>query len=138
MIEQSIRIDAPPERVWAYLTDPELLGRWWGSAEADARPGGLLRVAMDGGPDPVMRGEFVELTPYERLVFTFGWEPGPGVPDVAPGGSRVEIRLRPDGGGTVVELRHDGLPATLRGETTDGWRTVLGRLANEAAAGLRE
>ncbi len=135
MIEQTIRIDASPERVWAYFTDAEKLARWWGSAEADARPGGLLRVAMDGGPDPVMRGEFVELLPYELLVFTFGWEPGPGVPDVAPGGSRVEVELTPDGDGTVVTLRHSGLPATLRGETTDGWRVVLRRLAVEAAEG---
>jgi uncharacterized protein YndB with AHSA1/START domain len=134
-IEQTIRIDAPPERVWAYLTDPAKLARWWGRAEADPRPGGTLRVAMEGGPDPVMSGEFVELEPYERLVFTFGWEPAPGVPDIAPGGSVVEIELRPDGAGTIVTLRHSGLPATLRGETTDGWRVVLGRLANEAAAG---
>jgi uncharacterized protein YndB with AHSA1/START domain len=90
---------------------------------------------MDGGPDPVMRGEFVELRPYERLVFTFGWEPGPGVPDVAPGGSRVEVELTPDGDGTVVTLRHSGLPATLRGETIVGWRVVLHRLAVEAAEG---
>lgn len=133
MIEQTIRIDASPERVWAYFTDAEKLARWWGSAEVDARPGGLLRVAMDGGPDPVMRGEFVELRPYERLVFTFGWEPAPGVPDIAPGGSRVEVELTPDGDATVVTLRHSGLPATLRGETIVGWRIVLGRLANEAA-----
>lgn len=136
MIEQTIRIDAPPARVWAYFTDAAKLARWWGSATADPRPGGTLRVQMDGGPDPVMRGEFVELEPYERLVFTFGWEPAPGVPDIAPGGSRVEVLLRPDGAGTVVTLRHSGLPATLRGETTEGWRTVLGRLANEAAAVL--
>ncbi|PZF81462.1 SRPBCC family protein, partial [Jiangella anatolica] len=108
---------------------------WWGRAEADARPGGTLRVAMDGGPEPVMSGRFVELEPYERLVFTFGWEPAPGVPDIPPGGSRVEITLTPDDGGTRVTLRHDGLPATLRGETIDGWRIVLGRLANEAAGG---
>ncbi|RIQ19544.1 SRPBCC family protein [Jiangella rhizosphaerae] len=134
MIEQTIRVDAPPERVWAYFTDQELLARWWGGAQADPRPGGLLRVAMDGGPEPVMRGEFVELQPYERLVFTFGWEPAPGVPDIPPGGSRVEVLLTPDRGGTVVTLRHGGLPATLRGETTDGWGIVLGRLAKEAAA----
>ncbi|PZF79243.1 SRPBCC family protein, partial [Jiangella anatolica] len=30
MIEQTVRIDAPPERVWAYLTDPAKLARWWG------------------------------------------------------------------------------------------------------------
>lgn len=68
-------------------------------------------------------------------MFTFGREPGPGVPDVAPGGSRVEVELTPDGDGTVVTLCHSGLPATLRGETIEGWVYVLHRLAEEAAAG---
>ncbi|MES9536597.1 MULTISPECIES: SRPBCC family protein [unclassified Actinomadura] len=131
-IEQTLHIRARPETVWRYFTDPARLARWWGTAELDARPGGTLRVAMHEGPCPVMRGRFVELVPYERLVFTFGWEPKPGAPDIAPEASRVEVTLTPDGDGTKLTLRHSGLPAALDEETSDGWAHLLRRLSETA------
>ena len=42
-IEQEIVIAAPIERVWAVLTEPAHVGRWFGQggpAEIDLRPGG--------------------------------------------------------------------------------------------------
>ncbi|GAA2574131.1 SRPBCC family protein [Actinomadura fulvescens] len=135
-VEQTMRIEARPETVWRFFTDPAYLARWWGEAELEARPGGDLRVEMQDGPRPVMRGTFVELVPHERIVFTFGWEPSPGVPALAPGASRVEITLVPDGAGTTLTLRHSGLPFRLGGETTEGWASVLQRLGD--AAGRHE
>ncbi|MDF5757294.1 SRPBCC domain-containing protein [Spongiactinospora sp. TRM90649] len=132
MIEHVLRIEARPETVWGFLTDPVRLARWWGEAQAVPEPGGVLRVRMSGGPRPVMRGEFVELTPYERVVFTFGWEKAPGVPDLPPGSSRVEITLKADDGATVLVLRHTGLPPGLAGETRDGWAGLLEGLGRAA------
>ncbi|MGW0481363.1 SRPBCC family protein [Nonomuraea sp. NPDC003214] len=132
-IEQTLHIRARPETVWRFFTDPARLARWWGTAELDARPGGTLRVAMHEGPRPVMRGQFVELVPYERLVFTFGWEPTPGAPGLGPGASRVEVTLTPDGDGTTLTLRHSGLPAPLEEETGGGWAHLLPRLGEAAA-----
>ncbi|MFI6297092.1 SRPBCC family protein [Nonomuraea sp. NPDC050790] len=128
MIERSVRIAARRQTVYRHFTDPVRLARWWGQAEADVRPGGVFRVAMEGGPRPVMLGEFVELVPYERVVFTFGWEPAPGVPAVPPGSSLVEVTLAEDGDATVVTVRHSGLPAVLEGETGAGWEHTLRRL----------
>ncbi|MGW3365323.1 SRPBCC family protein [Streptosporangium canum] len=133
-IEQTLHIRARPETVWRFFTDPARLAQWWGTAELDARPGGTLRVAMHEGPRPVMRGQFVELVPYERIVFTFGWEAGPGAPDIRPGASRVEVTLTQDGDGTTLTLHHSGLPAPLEEETSDGWAHMLRRLAETAAA----
>lgn len=127
--EHTIHIDAQPETVWRFFTDPERLLRWWGQAEVDARPGGTIRVSMHEGPRPIMRGEFIELVPYQRIVFTFGWEATLGAPDLPPGSSRVEVTLTGHGGGTQLTLRHSGLPPMLAGETTDGWVHVLNRLA---------
>ncbi|SEG74307.1 Uncharacterized conserved protein YndB, AHSA1/START domain [Thermomonospora echinospora] len=132
-VEQTMRIQAPPETVWRYFTDPERLARWWGEAEVDARPGGILRVLMHDGPRPVMRGRFTELVPHERIAFTFGWEPTPGAPDIPPGASRVEITLAGDGDATVLTLRHSGLPFRLHDETDTGWRHLLHRLSTTAA-----
>jgi uncharacterized protein YndB with AHSA1/START domain len=127
-----LRIQARPETVWRFFTDPARLAQWWGEAEVDARPRGALRVEMREGPRPVMLGEFVELVPYERIVFTFGWEATPGAPDIPPGTSRVEVALAPDGDGTRLTLRHSGLPPLLTGETGDGWAHLLHRLGDMA------
>ena len=97
---------------------------WWGAAaELDPRPGGTCRVEMGGGP--VMVGEYVELVPHERIVFTFGWEPTDGAPHVAPGSTRVEVTLTADAGDTIMTLRHTGLPAGIADEHQAGWGHFL-------------
>lgn len=76
-------IAAPRERVWEAWTDPEQFAKWWGPhgftapvVELDVRPGGRINVHMkgpDGSPweKPYpMGGEFREVSPYDRLVFT--------------------------------------------------------------------
>lgn len=82
-VKHEIWINARPETVWRYWTDPERICDWWGvSAELDPRPGGTCLVRLGG--DAVMRGEFVELIPHRRIVCTLGWEPADGAPPVPP------------------------------------------------------
>jgi uncharacterized protein YndB with AHSA1/START domain len=132
VVEQTLRIAARPETVWRYWTDPERLSDWWGAAsELDPRPGGAYVIEMGGGG--VMRGEYVELVPHERIVFSFGWDPSEHGPTVAPGASLVEITLTPDGDDTILALRHSGLPAAARDEHRAGWGHFLPLLAAAAA-----
>ena len=130
VVEQTLRISARPETVWKYWTDPERLREWWGAADLDPRPGGLCRVEMAGGP--VMCGRYLELVPYERLVFTFGYEPSDGVPDIAPGGTRVEVTLTEDAGDTIMILRHAGIPDTFADLHASGWSRHLPMLVTAA------
>ena len=52
-VERIVHIAAPPETVYAFLTDPEKLVRWKGvSAELDARPGGIYRVDVRAATSP--------------------------------------------------------------------------------------
>jgi uncharacterized protein YndB with AHSA1/START domain len=125
-----IRIDAPPEAVFPFFTDPELYARWKGrSAELEPAPGGVYRVEIDGAN--VVRGEFVELDPPRRVVFTWGWEGGP----LPPGSTTVEVELTADGEGTLLRLTHRGLPEEAQGEHAAGWDHFLPRLATLAAGG---
>jgi uncharacterized protein YndB with AHSA1/START domain len=125
VIERQIRIAARPEIVFAYFTDPAKLVRWKGlKATLDPQPGGLYRVEINGRD--IVRGEYVEVTPYTRIVFTWGWE-GENSP-LPPGTTTVEVNLKADGGGTLVQLRHLGLPAELRGVHAEGWDHFLPRL----------
>jgi uncharacterized protein YndB with AHSA1/START domain len=125
-LELETRVAARPEFVFAYFVQPELYRRWKGTgAELDARPGGGYRVMMPTGH--VVVGEYVVVEPPMRVVFTWGWE---GDPDLPPGSSTVEVTLVPDGDGTIVRLRHAGLPDEASAEQhIDGWQRYLGRLA---------
>jgi uncharacterized protein YndB with AHSA1/START domain len=126
-IERRLEIAASPETVWALLTDPVEAVRWMGrTAEFDLRPGGAYRVEVL--PGNVARGEFVEIDPPRRLVYTWGWEAG--VSQVPPGATTIEFELVPQENGTLLRFSHRDLPtdeaATSHGH---GWDHYLARLA---------
>lgn len=133
VVELETQIEASPETVWGFFTEPELMARWKGhTAELDPRPGGIYRVQI--GPGIVALGEFVELEPHHRVVFTWGWEGEDSV--VQPGTSTVEVTLEAAGSGTRLVLRHTGLPDDeQRTEHTKGWAHYLSRLEIAAAGG---
>jgi len=127
-----IRIAATPEAVFAYLVDPDKMVRWMGSrAESDPRAGGTY--AVDINAQARARGRYVEVVPYSRVVFTFGWE---GDHNVPPGSSTVEVTLTSDGAGTHLRLVHRGLlTAAMREQHRDGWQLYLARLSVAAGGG---
>lgn len=133
VVEVERRIAATPDEVFTYLTDPEKYTRWKGQqAELDPRPGGRYRVRM--GPEAVALGEYVEVEPPSRVVFTWGWE---GSGDVPPGSTTVEITLRADGDGTWLRLRHIGFPSEADADLhREGWQMYVARLV-EVAAGAQ-
>jgi uncharacterized protein YndB with AHSA1/START domain len=129
-ITREIRIAARPETVFAFFTDPEKMIRWKGqSASLDPRPGGIYRVVIN--ERHIARGEYVEIVPHRRVVFTWGWEDEGN--QVAPGSSTVEVTLVPDGEGTLLRLVHRHLPDAARGSHTQGWEHYLDRLTTAAA-----
>lgn len=131
-LEVSVHIAARPETVFAYFTDPERYVQWMGtSATLEAVPGGVYRVGMRDGVEAV--GEFLEVDPPRRLVFTWGWTDRFAV---APGSTRVVVTFDEEDGGTRVVLRHYDLPTEeLRAHHRTGWETYLPRLARRVAGG---
>ncbi len=133
-------LPAAPEAVFAAWTDPASLSQWFDPggvsvtlAEIDARVGGRLVINMRGnesGRDFPHDGEFLEVDPPRRLVFTWRtpWEQE----------SRVTLELVPHEGGTELTLIHERIPnAELRDSYQGGWTRVLesleGHLARAAA-----
>jgi uncharacterized protein YndB with AHSA1/START domain len=132
-VERELRINARPETVFPFFTDPELMVRWMGTtAELDPRPGGALTINVDGGH--VARGEYVEVLPHERVVFTWGWEHEGS--SVRPGESTIEVTLAVDGDHTVVHFVHRDLPGEESVTAhTRGWDHYLERLEVAGAGG---
>jgi uncharacterized protein YndB with AHSA1/START domain len=128
---REIRIDARPETVFEFFTDPEKMTKWKGrSATLEPHPGGTYLVAINDLA--VARGEYVEVDPPRRVVFTWGWE---GTNPVPPGSSTVEVELTPEGDGTLLRLTHRDLPEEEVEEHTHGWDHFLSRLATAASGG---
>lgn len=127
MIEVEQRIAAPPATVFAYLIDPAKFVEWMGvGAELDPEPGGSFRIDVDGAH--FASGEYREVDPPHRLVMTWGWE---GDGEVGPGSTTVEITLTPEEGGTLLRLRHSGLPTEAqRASHREGWTLYTGKLAS--------
>ena len=83
------RFNAPRELVFQAHSSCEHMTKWWGprryeiaSCELDFRPGGKWRIVhrgvQGGGEEHGFRGEFREIVPPQRIVWTFEWEGMPG------------------------------------------------------------
>jgi len=131
-LEVTTHIARPPEVVWPYLTDSHRYAQWMGTEVTLApTPCGLYRVHMREGIEA--RGEFVELDPPHRLVFTWGWQNHPVVP---PGSTTVEVTLQAIDDGTLVRLTHRGLPDPVSvAHHRQGWESYLHRLTLAATGG---
>lgn len=126
------RIAARPETVFSFFTDRDRWLSWMGKdGDFAFEPGGSFRTNVTG--DNHAAGRFVELDPFERVVFTWGWE-NDAMP-VPPGSSTVEVTLRPDGEGTLLRLVHRDLPPAARAPHEEGWTHYLDRLVVRAEGG---
>ena len=131
-VECSVTVEASPEVVFPYFTDPARIVDWMGArATLSPEPGGIYRVELPVGF--TARGEFIEVEPPHRVVFSWGWEHEDTL--VGPGESRVEVLLEPVEDGTHVLLRHHKLEGTSAAQHTVGWVHYLERLRIAAAGG---
>ncbi len=89
-IEMSRTFDAPRALVYEAHVKPEHVREWWGfrtstmtTCDLDARAGGTWRfVSREADVNEyAFFGEFLEVVPPERFVWTFSFE---GMPDVPP------------------------------------------------------
>lgn len=131
-IEREVRIEARAETVFRFLVDADKMIRWMGTvATLDARPGGLFSVLVAGSHQAT--GQYLEVDPPNRVVFTFGWEDEGAA--IKPGGSLIEFVLVPDGAATVLRFKHTSVPESTVADHTHGWEHYLGRLALAASGG---
>ena len=128
-------IAAPPERVYRAFLDADALAKWvppngfTGKVHhLDAKVGGTYRMSFTNfttGKSHAFGGEYVELTPHERIRYTDSFED----PNL-PGEIRVTINLKAVSVGTELSIVQEGVPDVIPAEACYlGWQQSLALLA---------
>ena len=128
------RIKARPSIVFEALIRADAIAQWWGPdagpvlvSEVDARVGGRYRIRfrIADGTEHECQGEFLDVTPPERVRMTWRWAFG----GADPGDSILVINLRAVGGGTELTLTHSLLAdEASRISHEGGWGGALDKL----------
>jgi uncharacterized protein YndB with AHSA1/START domain len=137
--------DAPVDLIWHMWTQPEHFQKWYGPkgftvpvAEMDVRVGGKRLICMaspDGGMKMWTTGEYVEIVPNRRLVYTEspadenGNVVSPsamGMPDGYPATTLVAVLLEDLGGRTKMVMTHASMPADSGAGA--GWEQAFDKL----------
>jgi uncharacterized protein YndB with AHSA1/START domain len=125
---------APRSLVFEACTEAEKLAQWWGphgftapAVDLDLRVGGSYRIAMQP-PDRdlfYLSGEFREIDPPARLVYSFRWED----PDPEDRETVVALSLRDLGEASELDLVQVGFATERRRALHEaGWTDSLDRL----------
>ena len=138
---------APVDLVWKMWTQPELFKQWYGPdnfrvpvVEMDVRVGGKHLFCMesaDGSMKMWTTGEYLEVVPNERLVYTdsFSDENGNlispaeayGMSDDQPTTTEVTVQLEDIGGQTKMVMTHANVDTEQEGAVA-GWTQSLNKL----------
>lgn len=128
-------IKAPRDRVYAAWTDPAQIRQWFGPENvrthhfiADVRVGGKYRWELSNseGERMTARGEYRELQPGRKIVFTWQWDDDEVWKDHT---SLVTVELSEHNEGTELRLFHEQLPnEESRDGHNRGWNSALDKL----------
>ncbi len=147
--------DAAVDVIWQMWTDPEHFKEWYGPkgftvpvADMDMRVGGKRLICM-ASPDGSMKmwttGEYTEIVPNERLVYTEspadenGNVVSPsamGMPDGYPTTTEVTVLLEDLGGRTKMVMTHAGVPADSG--AGGGWEQAFDKLVDHIETVLND
>jgi uncharacterized protein YndB with AHSA1/START domain len=131
------RFSRPPHEVWRAWTDANVARLWFGSdpdgtvleARMDARVGGSFEVtfANSDGTTYTCTGEYLELEPEEKLVFTWGWKNRPSAVE------RVTVTFESDGSGTLMTFEHADIDSATTHDYAPGWKRTFQKIERALA-----
>jgi uncharacterized protein YndB with AHSA1/START domain len=128
-------IPASRERVFAAWTTPEAIKVWFGPArcrvldvQVDLRVDGeyCFSLSTEDLGEIKVRGRYLEVTPPEKLIYTWRWE---GNPELTIGTSLVTVEFTSAGTSTEICLTHEQLPSIeSRDHHGRGWSGTFDKL----------
>jgi uncharacterized protein YndB with AHSA1/START domain len=108
VVRMEDRFDTDIDDLWAALTDPRRLARWYGEVEGDLRLGGEFHAHLPDAGDRIGRVDACE--PPRRLALTMrDPDPQPGQPEETV----IETTLTADGNQTILVVEDRGMPLDL-------------------------
>lgn len=137
-------LTASPEKLYRAFTEADALAKWLPPNgftctvhHLEAKVGGTHRMSFRNfttGDSHSFGGEYLELVPGERLVYTDMFD-APGL----PGEMRVTVTLKAVSVGTEVTIVQEGIPDAIPAEAcTLGWQESLRNLAKLVEPDIRE
>ena len=140
-LKVSRTIRASRQRVYRAWTEPELMMRWFVEADdemrvcrIDLRKGGRYEFQGTSKGRPwTVRGEYLEVKPPERLVYTWTWNIDPAKGEPTGDDTLVTIDFIDRGKETDVVVTHERFAsAQARDMHANGWKGCLDRLSKLA------
>src|SRR5688572_25452360 len=127
----SINIEAPPERVWAALTEPELVRAYLYGAEIKSEWKKGSPITFKGewkGRAYEDKGEILEIEPGKRLKVTH-YSPLSGQPDVPENYHRVTYAIERRGEGSTLTITQENNRDEAEVEEAERtWGMILGNM----------
>ncbi|MBL0745222.1 SRPBCC family protein [Chryseolinea lacunae] len=134
-INHTFTFSHPPEAVWQFLTDPDLMAQWLMKNDFKPIVGHAFQFKTNPIPslniDGIMHCTVLEIVPFKKLSYT--WKAGPG-------NGKIELdtlvvwTLRPIANGTELHLEHSGFRDPENHDIykgmMNGWLTNLQKMAN--------
>ncbi len=131
------KINATQKAVFDAWLDPEMLKKFMTpgpdmsvpEAKTEAKTGGTFSIIMRAGDTDIPHhGNYKEISPHDRLVFTW-YGPSPAED------STVTLTFTPVDGGTLVRLTHDRfVDEKRRDDHKQGWSSILAALESAMTA----
>ncbi|MCB7135817.1 SRPBCC domain-containing protein [Cellulosimicrobium marinum] len=132
-VRRTVRIEAGVERVWAALTQEDLISQWFSQRTTlpERRVGAEGVLSWDDYPDQPVRIEEYD----EPSVFAFRWAGPAGEPLREDNSTVARFTLVPDGDATVLTVVETGFEhlADARAAMEDhrgGWTSELDELVD--------
>jgi len=119
---------ASPRRAFGAWLDPQIAGRWlfatasqpMANVEIDGRAGGsFCFVERRAGETARYMGQYVEIIPDRRLVFTLSMAPQADVI------TQVAVTIVPVAKGCMLDLTHENIPRPHAGYVKGRWTGIL-------------
>ena len=127
----SITINAPVEKVWEALVNPELIKQYlFGTqAESDWKVGSSITYKGEWqGMKYEDKGKILELIPNKLLVSTY-WSSMSGTPDVPENYMKVSYELgEADGKTTLTIIQENAKDQKSADHSGDNWKMVFAKM----------
>ena len=124
--------DCPPETLWNFWTNPELMKLWFGSdpkgsvsaAESDLRVDGTFSVTFSNsdGTEHTCSGKYLIVKPFSELAFTWYWKGREASVEV------VSLEFSPVEHGVRMRFNHQDIDPATSHDYRSGWTSTFEKL----------